>query len=267
MNSAPSLFVSHGSPMFALEPGELGPRLRALGAGLAGLSAVLVVSAHWQTQSVRVTTAARPATIHDFGGFPEALYRLHYPADGAPAIAEQAARLLATAGFEVSLDDRRGLDHGAWVPLRHLFPDADVPVFQVSMPVDLSPADALRLGAALAPLRGNGVLIVGSGSLTHNLYELRQHVRDPEYAAQFVAWVRDAVAAGDAAALADYRHAAPHAVRAHPTEEHYLPLLVAAGAAQVGDTAQLVPGGMSYGTLSMDSFVWSAATPQTGLGR
>lgn len=249
--------------MFALEPGELGPRLRALGAALTGVRAVAVVSAHWQTRSVRVTTAASPPTIHDFGGFPEALYRLKYPAAGAPSLAGLAVQQLAAAGFEAHADDQRGLDHGAWVPLRHVFPDADVPVFQVSMPVDLDPAGALRLGAALAPLRDRGVLVVGSGSLTHNLYELRQHVRDPEYAAQFAAWVRAAVLAGDTTALADYRHAAPHAVRAHPTEEHYLPLLVAAGAARDGDTALHIPGGMSLGTLSMDSFIWRA-TPAHG---
>lgn len=245
--------------MFALEPGELGPHLRALGAELTGLRAVAVVSAHWQTHGVRVTTAATPATIHDFGGFPDALYRLRYPADGAPALAGLAAQRLVAAGFAVTPDDQRGLDHGAWVPLRHLFPDADVPVFQVSMPVDLDTAGALRLGAALAPLREHGVLVVGSGSLTHNLHELRQHVRDPEYAAQFAAWVQAAVLAGNTTALADYRHAAPHAVRAHPTEEHYLPLLVAAGATRDDDTARHIPGGMSYGTLSMDSFVWRAS--------
>lgn len=259
MMPAPSLFVSHGSPMFALEPGELGPRLRALGAELTGLRAVAVVSAHWQTRGVRVTTAASPPTIHDFGGFPDSLYRLRYPSAGAPALAGLAVQELMAAGFGAHPDAQRGLDHGAWVPLRHLFPEADIPVFQISMPVDLDPVGALRLGAALAPLRDRGVLVVGSGSLTHNLYELRQHVRDPEYAAQFAAWVQAALLAGDTTALADYRHLAPHAVRAHPTEEHYLPLLVAAGAARDGDTAEHIPGGMSHGTLSMDSFIWRAA--------
>jgi len=256
MTTAPSLFISHGSPMFALEPGMLGPNLRAIGQSLRGISAVLVVSPHWQTRGVRVGTSAAPETIHDFGGFPPPLYQLQYPAPGAPDLAQDAARLLAQAGFEVTLDDRRGLDHGAWVPLRYLFPQADMPVFQVSLPHDINAAGALRLGQALAPLRERGVLVIGSGSLTHNLYEFRQHIRDPEYAQQFVDWIREAMAARDVEALVDYRRRAPHAERAHPSEEHYLPLLVAVGASFGTDTARLVEGGMTYDVLSMDSFAF-----------
>ena len=256
MTTAPSLFISHGSPMFALEPGELGPNLRDVGASLRGISAVLVVSPHWQTRGVRVGTSAAPETIHDFGGFPAPLYALQYPAPGAPALALDAARLLGAAGFDVTLDAQRGLDHGAWVPLRYLFPEADMPVFQVSLPHGIDAAGALRLGRALAPLRERGVLVVGSGSLTHNLYEFRQHISDPEYAQQFADWVRDAVAANDVDALLDYRRRAPHAQRAHPTEEHYLPLLVAAGASGDGEAVRLVAGGMTYGVLSMDSFAF-----------
>ncbi|UJJ57490.1 dioxygenase family protein [Rhodanobacter denitrificans] len=266
MTSAPSLFISHGSPMFALEPGRLGPNLRAIGQSLRGITAVLVVSPHWQTRGVRVGTSAAPETIHDFGGFPPPLYQLQYPVPGTPALAQDAARLLAQAGFEVALDERRGLDHGAWVPLRYLFPQADMPVFQVSLPQHIDAAGALRLGQALAPLRECGVLVVGSGSLTHNLYEFRQAIRNPEYAQQFVDWVRDAVTARDIEALVDYRHRAPHAERAHPTEEHYLPLLVAAGASFGTDATRLVEGGMTYGVLSMDSFAFglpdAAHTPQ-----
>lgn len=256
MTTAPSLFISHGSPMFALEPGRLGPKLRAIGQSLDGITAVLVVSPHWQTRGVRVGTSAAPETIHDFGGFPAPLYQLQYPAPGAPELAQEAARLLVQAGFEVALDERRGFDHGAWVPLRYLFPQAEVPVFQVSLPQDIDAAGALRLGQALAPLRERGVLVIGSGSLTHNLYEFRQHIRDPEYAQAFADWVRDAVVARDAAALVDYRRRAPHAARAHPTEEHYLPLLVAVGASAATDTARLVEGGMTYDVLSMDSFAF-----------
>jgi 4,5-DOPA dioxygenase extradiol len=221
MTTAPSLFISHGSPMFALEPGELGPNLRDVGESLRGISAVLVVSPHWQTRGVRVGTSAAPETIHDFGGFPAPLYELQYRAPGAPALALDASRLLAAAGFDVTLDAQRGLDHGAWVPLRE-----------------------------------RGVLLVGSGSLTHNLYEFRQHISDPEYAQQFADWVRDAVAARDVDALVDYRRRAPHAQRAHPTEEHFLPLLVAAGASGDGEAVRLVAGGMTYGVLSMDSFAF-----------
>ncbi|MCJ0826548.1 dioxygenase [Luteimonas sp. 50] len=256
MTPAPVLFISHGSPMFALQPGRLGPNLGALGQAMPDIRAVLVVSPHWQTRGVRVGAGAAPETIHDFGGFPAALYQLQYPAPGAPGLAQDAARLLTIAGFGVGFDERRGLDHGAWVPLRHLFPQADVPVFQVSLPHDIDAAGALRLGQALAPLRERGVLVVGSGSLTHNLHEFRQHIRDPEYAQQFADWVHDAVLARDVDALVDYRRRAPHAARAHPTEEHYLPLLVAAGASSGEDAARLVEGGMTDGVLSMDSFAF-----------
>lgn len=259
MTRVPSLFVSHGSPMFALQPGRLGPLLGALGTQLHDVRAVLVVSPHWQTQGVRVMAAPRPATLHDFGGFARELYELQYPAFGAPAQAAETARLLAEAGFDVTIDPARGYDHGAWVPLRYLLPDADLPVFQVSLPFDLDAAGALRLGAALAPLREQGVLVMGSGSLTHNLYEYRRDVRDPDYAEQFAAWVSEAVLAGNIPSLLDYRRLAPWAVRAHPTEEHYLPLLVALGAAQAEDVPSLIRGGVTDGILSMDSFAWGLA--------
>lgn len=254
--NAPSLFVSHGSPMFAVEPGALGPRLAALGARLAGIEAVLVVSPHWQTRGLRVMATPQPAAIHDFGGFPQALYALRYDPPGAPAWASEAVRLLTEAGFQPVLDAIRGLDHGAWVPLRHLLPDAAVPVFQVSLPHDLDTRGALALGRALAPLRERGVLVVGSGSMTHNLHEFRQHVRDPEYAQAFADWVHAMISAGDSEALIAYRQRAPHAARAHPTEEHFLPLLVAVGAQAPGERAWRLEGGMTDAILSMDSYAW-----------
>jgi 4,5-DOPA dioxygenase extradiol len=255
--AAPVLFISHGAPTFALEPGALGPRLTKLGEQLDGVAAVLVVSPHWQTPGVRVMATAAPETIHDFGGFPRALYEMRYPARGAPEVAAEAARLLRQAGFDVTLDERRGLDHGTWVPLRYLLPRGNVPVFQVSMPMDLDPAGAFRLGQALAPLRKRGVLIVGSGSLTHNLHEVRQDaVEDAKYAREFARWVADAVAAGARQRLVDYRRLAPHAERAHPTDEHFLPLMVAMGASAETETPERIEGGMTYGTLSMDSYAW-----------
>lgn len=254
MSRAPALFVSHGSPMFALEPGLLGPNLRRVGASLPALTAIVIVSAHWQTRGVRVTAAATPETIHDFGGFPAPLYALQYPATGEPQLASQIVERLQAAGFHAAIDARRGLDHGAWVPLRYLKPEADVPVLQVSLPDDIDAAGALRLGQALAPLRERGVLVVGSGSLTHNLYEFRQHISDPEYAQAFADWVAKTVDRGDVDALLHYRAQAPHAARAHPTEEHYLPLLVALGASHADESRVLVAGGMTHGVLSMDSF-------------
>jgi 4,5-DOPA dioxygenase extradiol len=194
------------------------------------------------------------STIHDFSGFPAPLYAQRYDAPGSPALAQRAVALLKDAGITAGIDGCRGLDHGAWVPLRYLKTRADVPVLQVSLPHDIDAAGALRLGQALAPLRERGVLVVGSGSLTHNLYEFRQHIADPEYAQAFATWIGDAVQRHDIKALVDYRHRAPFATRAHPTEEHYLPLLVALGASTDDDLPRRIAGGMTYDVLSMDSF-------------
>src|ERR1700720_2808994 len=253
---APALLVSHGAPTFALEPGLLGPKLTQLGEQLSGLAAVAVVCAHWQTADVQVMRTAAPETIHDFGGFPPALYRLKYPAPGAPALAADTATLLEAAGFDVSLSDGRGLDHGVWVPLLYLLPAARIPVFQVSLPFAFDARNALQLGRALKPLREQNVLVMGSGSLTHNLREIGQ--TDPShttYAREFTAWVRRHVQERDVDALTDYRGRAPHALRAHPTEEHFLPLLVAMGAGGE-DAVEVIDGGMTYGVLSMESYVF-----------
>ena len=263
MSAAPVLFISHGAPTFALEPGVLGANLVAIAPRVGEVAAVLVVSAHWQTRDVRVMTTGLPETIHDFRGFAPELYRLEYPAPGAPELAAQAHRLLSDSGFTASLDDRRGLDHGAWVPMLHLFPSARVPMFQVSMPFELDTAVAWRLGRALAPIRDHGVLIVGSGSLTHNLYEVRQKgMGTASYAREFAGWVREAVLARDTDKLIRYRRIAPHAERAHPTEEHYLPLLVALGAsAGSAAPAEVIEGGMTFGVLSMESYAWGLPEP------
>lgn len=257
MSRLPSLFVSHGAPTYAIEPGLAGRQLTALGRELPRPQAVLVVSPHWTTAGLVVTSSPAPATLHDFGGFPPALDVLRYPAPGHPELARAAATLLAAAGEAVSLDERRGLDHGAWVPLRHLFPDAAVPVFQVSMPAALDSAAAWRLGSLLAPLAGRGVLIVGSGSLTHNLYEVRlDHDRPEAYAGEFVDWVRDAVRSGDRDRLLAALARAPHAARAHPSTEHFLPLLVAAGAAAPAAPVRVLDGGIRHGVLSMESYLF-----------
>lgn len=260
MTQAPVFFISHGAPTFALEPGTLGARLQAIGKDLSGVAAVLVVSPHWQTDGVRVMANTAPATLHDFGGFPPPLYELQYPARGHLQFAVEAGRLLADAGFEVTLDDQRGLDHGAWVPLMHLRPAADIPVFQVSMPHTLDAAGALNLGRALAPLRQRGVLIIGSGSMTHNLYEFRQSAGgEAAYAREFATWVRQTVLADATGTLADYRRQAPHAARAHPSEEHFLPLLVAVGANGGASAAHVIADEITYGVLSMESYAWGLA--------
>ena len=261
MERLPSLFVSHGAPTYALEPGIAGPGITALGQALPRPSAVLVVSPHWMSAQARVTTTARPQTIHDFSGFDRALYDIVYPANGHPQLAARAIEVLHAAGWQATADDQRGLDHGAWVPLRYLYPHADVPAFQVSMPDRLDAQSAFEFGRALAPLADEGVLVVGSGSLTHNLYEFRSgHDRDEAYAAEFASWIREAVLAGDHDRLLHALEIAPHAARAHPTADHFLPLLVAAGAATNPLPARVLEGGMTHGVLSMDSFVFGDAS-------
>ena len=256
MSVMPSLFISHGAPTFAIEPGLAGAQLRALGLALGKPEAVVVVSPHWMTRGLEITATDRPATVHDFGGFPGVLYGLQYPAPGSPHWAARIRQLLLRQGLEAQLDERRGLDHGAWVPLMHLLPQADVPVVQVSLPFDTDEAKALALGRALAPLAHEGVLIVGSGSLTHNLYEFRAgEVQGAAYAQEFSAWVRQAVLDGDLTRLGQTLALAPHASRAHPTTEHFLPLLVAAGAACQPQSVTVLNGGIRHGVLAMESYV------------
>lgn len=259
MSVMPSLFVSHGAPTFAIEPGLAGAQLRALGLALDRPRAVVVVSPHWMTRGVEITATDWPETIHDFGGFPQVLYSLQYPAPGSPKLAAQIQQQLAILGITATLDAKRGLDHGAWVPLMHLYPDADIPVVQVSLPFDADEAKAFRLGQALAPLAQEGVLIVGSGSLTHNLYEFRAgEVRASAYAQEFSAWVRQAVLDGDTTRLSQTLELAPHANRAHPTTEHFLPLLVAKGAAPAPLPATVLNGGIRHGMLAMESYVFGS---------
>lgn len=255
----PALFVSHGAPTFALEPGTAGPLLHGIGErvrGLPGLRAILVVSPHWRTRGLHIGVSDFPKTIHDFGGFPAPLYEIQYPAPGAPGVAKEIAKLLSDSGFAVEQAANQGLDHGAWVPLRHMLPDASVPVLQLSLPIEFRPADAFALGRALAPARDEGIVILGSGGLTHNLSEFRRSSSDvvEAYVGEFVQWTRQAVVARDSHRLIDLR-SAPHSRRAHPTDEHYLPLLVAAGAGGSDDSVEIIEGGVTYTVLSMEGYV------------
>ena len=255
----PSLFISHGSPMFALEPGHAGALLGTLGRSLPRPRAVLVMSPHWMSPALQVSACPRPQTVHDFYGFPRALHALRYPAAGAPDLAAGIIALLARQGMTASARPDQGLDHGAWVPLLHLYPQAEVPVLQLSQPSAASPRGLLELGRALAPLREQGVLIVGSGSMTHNLHEFRQGVAGEEHAQRFADWIWSCVQQGDMAALLDYRRRAPEATRAHPTDEHLLPLYFALGAAgEDWPAASRLAGGVRDGVLSMDSLVFGA---------
>lgn len=264
INLQPTLFVSHGSPMFALEHGSTAPALHAWAQQLPSKpTGIVIMSPHWMARSPLVMTGAQPATWHDFGGFDPALYRMQYPAAGNPALAQQVMALLQAAGFAAQGDAQRPFDHGAWVPLMHLFPDASVPVVQVALPADYTPASLMALGAALASLRAQGVLLIGSGSLTHNLREFMQgrpalHDDAAQYVGEFARWVESAVVRNDAAAMLAYRQQAPYAVQAHPTDEHFATIYFALGAAGWGtDTApaaQYLSREVMYRYLAMDAF-------------
>ena len=256
MRRQPALFVSHGSPMLLLDDCPAHHFLGELGAGILAAGrprAILVLSAHWEADRPTVATSAAPETIHDFHGFPEALRRWLYPAPGAPELAERAASLIEAAGPAVGRDGAWGLDHGAWVPLALMAPNADIPVFQVAVQPDAGPAHHLRLGQALAPLRDEGVLILASGALTHGLGgRLPLDAPPPGWVTGFADWAADAIAADCVADLLDYRRRAPDAAANHPTEEHLLPLFAAMGA---GDGAgRRLHHSYTYGVLAMDVY-------------
>ena len=258
----PVLFLSHGAPSLPLEGGETGAAWRRLGESLPKPSSILMISAHWETSVPTVSRAVSPETIHDFSGFPAELYRLRYDAPGAPQMAEAAAAALQQAGIPVQLDDTHGLDHGAWVPLSFLFPQADIPVAQLSLQPDKNPAWHVALGRALRPLRAQGVLIVGSGSVTHNLDAVFKHAQGepaPDWVTEFRDWIAAKISAGDLPALIEYRSRAPHAVQNHPTDEHLLPLFVALGAANQIDSALHLNRVMTHGLLAMDAWLFDAA--------
>lgn len=261
MPALPTLFISHGAPTFALDPGRAGAGLRRAGALLPRPAAILVVSAHWETARPAVSLATRPDTIHDFYGFPEPLYRLRYPAPGAPDLAARTRALLTDAGFETAGDPAQGLDHGAWVPLMHLYPDADIPVTQLSIQTHLGPDHHWALGQALAPLTRENVLVIGSGSVTHNLREFRRLPEDSgeaPYVKDFRDWLADAVARRDYTALRAYRTTAPEAARAHPSEDHFVPLFVALGAAADGERHARLHDGVTFGVIGMDNYLFAA---------
>lgn len=250
----PSLFISHGSPMVALHSGDTGRALARLAGELPRPKAILVVSAHWESADLRITSTPRQEAWHDFYGFPPALYALDYEPPGAPALALEILERLEDDGLVVHLDPQRPLDHGAWVPLRLMYPEADIPVLQLSLPSQHGPALQTRLGRLLGELRGQGVLLIGSGSITHNLGELDWHA-GPEvvepWAREFRDWLVARLAGDDEAALHDYRRQAPWAVRSHPSDEHLLPLFFARGA---GGAFAVEYAGFSKATIAMDIY-------------
>jgi 4,5-DOPA dioxygenase extradiol len=263
-HTLPSLYISHGSPMTALDAGEAGAFWRQLGPAITQAfgqpKAILAVSAHSLTREPVLLAGARHEAVYDFSGFPDALYRLRYDAPGAPALAGRVAALLQQAGLPVHTEDASGLDHGIWTPLRSMFPEAAIPVLPLAWPPMWSPAELFRLGQALAPLADEGVLVMGSGAITHNLRLFaggRGAVDAPEHpeSAAFRGWVKELAGAADWPALFAYRTQAPHAAHMHPTDEHWLPFYVAAGAG-LGSPGVRLHDSVTYGHLGMDTYAF-----------
>lgn len=265
MRRLPSLFLSHGSPMMALEPSPARNFLAGLGAQLPKPRAILVVSAHhdavYRGGRASVTASLAPPTIHDFGGFPDELFAMRYPAPGDPVLAARVVELLAEGGLAVTADPERGLDHGAWVPLSLIYPNADIPVVQLSIASNASPEWHYNLGQALAPLRDEGVLLIGSGSITHNLRALFSarltiDAPAPAWVTGFTDWIADRMAAS---AVDDVLHSverAPHGADNHPTPDHILPLFVAMGAGGAPFHAERLHHSVTYGLLAMDVYAF-----------
>jgi len=253
----PTLFLAHGAPDLPYSTTPARAFTQSLAGRFPGLRAILVISAHWEARVPTIGTAAAPETVYDFGGFDERLYSLTYPArTSAPVIAE-VGQALTAAGIPFAMDDRRGFDHGVWIPLLLAFPKADVPVVQLSLRRGASAEENLALGQALAPLRDAGVLVVGSGATVHNLRALaREGSPVPDWAQAFDDWVVAAVESGDVARLAAFPAGAPQARQAHPTYEHLMPLYVALGAG--GGRGKALHRSFSWGSISMTSFAFGA---------
>lgn len=252
----PALFISHGAPTLLMDPGPTHTFLAGLGSEMERPRAIVCISAHWTTPAPMVNTAPRPGLIYDFSGFPDELYRMAYPAPGDPALAERITLLLKDQGMEAGREPARGFDHGAWVPLKLMYPHADIPVVELSVQPHLGPAHHAAIGAALRPLREQGVLILASGSATHNLRDFFGRAVDSpplDYAREFDDWLCEAVVNDDRESLLDYQEKGPHALVNHPTPEHFLPLFVAMGA---GGKGRAMHRAFTYGAISMAAFAW-----------
>lgn len=266
----PPVFLSHGSPMIALEPGAAGAFMGRLGPAIDAVfgrpRAILAVSAHTAARAPVLLAAARHEAIYDFGDFDRRLNQMRYDAPGMPGLATRVSDLLSRAGLAVHVIDQGGLDHGIWTALRHVYPDASVPILPLAFVPDQSPAQQFALGEALAPLAEEGVLILGTGSITHNLRRvfaggLRGGGPRPEIpeSAAFRAWMLDRSGERDWDALLDYRRRAPHAVDMHPTDEHLLPWFVAAGAGGRATAPVRLHESVEAGSLGMDAYAFGAS--------
>ena len=255
----PALFLSHGSPMLAIEASAAGCFLDGLGDALPRPRAIVVASAHFTTDRPMLGGHPQPHTVHDFGGFPEPLYQLQYPAPGLPGLAEDIAARLAEAGLPATVRPGHGLDHGVWVPLRRMYPDADIPVVPLSVMPHAGAAQHHAIGRAIAGLRDEGVLVIGSGGFVHNLGDLDWERPDAPlapWALEFSDWMRAALLARDWAALLDWQLRAPHARHAHPTVEHLMPLFVALGAAGEEPDVRAIHRSHEFGSLGLDAFAF-----------
>jgi 4,5-DOPA dioxygenase extradiol len=255
-----ALFVPHGAPTFALDPGAAGVAMSKLASQLQTPRAIIVVSPHWDTAIPTVSTATQLETIYDFFGFPDELYRIKYPATGCPEGALEVVNALQKRFSQVATDPARGLDHGAWTPLRQMFPDADIPIIAVSIQSHAGTAHALAMGEALQELTHQGFLVIGSGNITHNLGDYRmaamQGGQTPAYVQTFADWVEAQLTTQNLQNLVDYRQHSREGVRSHPAEDHLLPLFVALGAAGKDASAKAFYRGISSYVIAMDGYTF-----------
>lgn len=255
----PTLFVSHGAPTLAIDDSAAHQFLRSYGQHLGKPKAILMLSAHFEAPFATVTASLAPETVYDFWGFPKELYDITYPAPGDPDLAARIGTLMGDGGIPVQADATRGLDHGAWVPLSLMYPEADVPVVQLSIDPRQGPEYHFRLGELLRPLRDEGVLIVGSGGATHNLrgaFQSAPGAPTPEWVVEFREWLAETVKNDRRDDLVHYRERGPSAVQNHPTEEHFFPLLAAMGATQPYESRQRIHESETYGVLAMDAYMF-----------
>ncbi|MBI4290530.1 MAG: dioxygenase [Betaproteobacteria bacterium] len=253
----PALFVSHGAPNLILYDGPVRRFFSSLGDQFERPRAIVSISAHWEARTPTVNASTQPKTIHDFFGFEPPLYEMSYPAPGAPDLARQVEHLLAGAGMRVALDTARGLDHGVWTPLMLMYPQADIPLTQVSVQPFESTQHHFLIGQALRELRRDGVLVLASGNATHNLREMQpEDAEPPDWVSAFALWLRGAIAGAKTGELLDYREIAPYAAKNHPTAEHFLPLFAAVGAGTPGVPGRLLHASISRGVLAMDAYAF-----------
>lgn len=253
LETLPGLFISHGSPMLAIQEDAVVDALKRIALNLPRPRAIVVMSAHWEQNDIQISTATRPRTWHDFHGFPAALYQIHYPAAGDPALAEQLIARLHMHGFVAYADALRPRDHGVWMPLLHLYPQADIAVVQIALPRSFSPHQLYRIGQVLAYLRYQQILVIGSGSITHNLAELdwrNDHAQVPRWASEFRNEVAHALQVGDFDKVLNWQDL-PYAQRNHPTAEHLQPLFFAMG---TGTRMNVIHSSFAMGALGMDIY-------------